>query len=120
MAARRSLAFAYLPGETCHLLYPTTLEEELAEGSEVVAHLMPNEMVTIVAVGNDATDRRVQVKTKNGGKQGWISVETEQGIKILSQDNKQMSGNNPLLDILREVDPKMNQDFNVKELVSFL
>ena len=83
MAGRKSLAFAYMPGETCHLLYPTTLEQEIEEGSEVVAHLMPNEQVTIVAVGNDATDRRVQVKTKNGGKTGWVSVETEQGIKII-------------------------------------
>ncbi len=36
---RSSIQFAYFPGENCHLLYSTTLEQDEYEGSPVVAHL---------------------------------------------------------------------------------
>ena len=78
--SRKSIAYAYTAGETCHLLYPTTLEQDQDEGSQVITHLQPNEQVVVIATGNDASDRRVQVKTKSG-KVGWVSAETEQGIK---------------------------------------
>ena len=31
--SRKSIAYAYTAGETCHLLYPTTLEQDQDEGS---------------------------------------------------------------------------------------